>query len=111
MRQRNHARRPALDADIFREPIMAEDQLTIDTATIADNEDERQVEFDASIGGEPYRFAVQYDVLEALGAVVPDGNAAMMVRDHAETIARLGLKALARDADQARITISENDLD
>ena len=50
---------------------MAEDRLTIDTATIDDNTDQRRVEFDAEVSGERYRFAVQYDVLEALAAYRP----------------------------------------
>jgi hypothetical protein len=90
---------------------MAEDRLTIDAATIEDNTDQRQVEFDAEVSGERYRFALQYDVLEALAAATPVGDAGAIFRAHSETIAIIGVRALARDGDQERITISENDLD
>ncbi len=90
---------------------MAEDRLTIDTATIDDNTDQRRVEFDADVSGERYRFAVQYDVLEALAAVSPVSNAMALFRAHQETIAMIGVRALARNPDQDRVTISENDLD
>ncbi|MGA1799413.1 DUF1488 family protein [Sphingomonas sp. 4RDLI-65] len=94
---------------------MAEDRLTIDTRTLDDDSDLRQVEFDAEVSGERYRFAVQYDVLEALSAISPDGDAVAIFRQHADTIAELGVVALARNAGQGTgqeiVVISENDLD
>ena len=90
---------------------MAEDRLTIDTRSIADDSDGRRVEFDAEISGERYSFAVHYDVLEALTAVAPDQDAVQLFKAQSETIARLGTRALARDFDQAVVVISENDLD
>ncbi len=80
---------------------MAEDRLTIDTRTLSDDSDRRRVEFDAEVSGERYPFAVQYDVLEALSAVAPDGDAVAIFRQHADRIARLGVVALARNPGQA----------
>ena len=90
---------------------MAEDRLTIDTRSIADDSDGRRVEIDAEISGERYSFAVLYDVLEALAAVAPDQEVVPLFKAHSDTIARLGTRALARDFDQAVVVISENDLD
>ncbi|MES3153882.1 DUF1488 family protein [Sphingomonas faeni] len=90
---------------------MAEDRLDIDTGTIEVDDDLRRIEFEAEISSERYRFAVHYDVLEALSAMAPDAEAATIFRQHADEIARLGAKALARDPDQEIIVISENDLD
>ena len=90
---------------------MAEDRLNIDIKTLEDNSDLRQVEFEAEISDERYQFAVQYDVLEALSAVSPEGDAVAIFKQHREEIAELGATALARDADQDIVVISENDLD
>ncbi|HXH14991.1 MAG TPA: DUF1488 family protein [Sphingomonas sp.] len=90
---------------------MAEDRLDIDSKTLKDNSDLRQVEFEAEISDERYQFAVQYDVLEALSAVSPEGDAVAIFKQHSDEIAVLGAKALARDPDQEIVVISENDLD
>ncbi|MEG3163845.1 DUF1488 family protein [Sphingomonas sp. PB2P19] len=90
---------------------MADDRVTIDSRTLDDNVDRRQVEFEGEVSGTRYTFAVQYDVLEALSTVVPDSGALAIVRQHADTIARLAVTALARDPDQDLVVISENDLD
>ena len=98
---------------------MAEDRLTIDTRTLSDDSDLRRVEFDAEVSGERYRFAVQYDVLEALSAVAPDGGAVAIFRQHADRIAQLGVVALGRslgrgpgdEQEREIVVISENDLD
>jgi hypothetical protein len=46
--------------------MMAEDRVTIDTASVFDNTADRQVEFAGEASGERYAFALRYDVLEAL---------------------------------------------
>lgn len=89
---------------------MAEDRLTIDTATMFDNADEHRVEFAAEVSGERYEFAVLYDVLESLAAEVPVTQPVAIVQRHLARIERLGVVALARDPDQERVVISENDL-
>ena len=90
---------------------MAEDRLDIDMKTLEDNSDLRQVGFEAEISDERYQFAVQYDVIEALSTVSPEGNAVAVVKQHTDEIAGLGATALARDPDQEIVVISENDLD
>ncbi|MFS0771940.1 hypothetical protein [Sphingomonas sp. 1P08PE] len=89
---------------------MAEDRLTIDTATVFDNVDERRVEFAASVDGERRAFAASYDLLRALsGEDVGDRPVAVAQRltGQLETAAAT---ALARDPDQTMIVVSENDL-
>lgn len=88
---------------------MAEDRVTIDTATILDNVDERQVEFTGEASGERYAFALRYDVLEALGGALPTDPLPLFQR-HAARVQTLAADALARDPDQDVIVISENDL-
>jgi hypothetical protein len=61
---------------------MAADRLTIDPATVFDNVDDRRVEFAADIGDQRRAFAAQYDLLEALGAEVPDDRAVAVFRKH-----------------------------
>lgn len=90
---------------------MAEDRLDIDLKTLEDNSDMRQVEFEAEASDERYQFAVQYDVLEALSTMSPEGDAVAIFKQHADEIAELGVAALARDPDLEIIVISENDLD
>ncbi len=90
---------------------MAEDRLTIDEATLFDNVDERQVEFDAEVSGERYQFAAQYGVLEALAAEFPVTEPVATLRRHLARIERVGTVALARDTDAELVVISENDLD
>ena len=51
---------------------MAADKLDIDTASILDNPNERQVEFSGEVDAEELQFAVQYDVLEALSGDAPE---------------------------------------
>ncbi|MEG3170075.1 hypothetical protein U1737_17935 [Sphingomonas sp. LB3N6] len=89
---------------------MAEDRLDIDLKTVEDNSDLRQVEFEGEVSDERYQFAVQYDVLEALSTVAPEGDAVALFKRHADEIAGLGVVALARDPDQEIVVISENDL-
>ncbi len=89
---------------------MAEDRITIDTGTLDDDVDLRQVAFAGELSGTRYQFAVQYDVLEALSAQVPGSDALALFRQHADAIATLGTTALARDPDQETVVISENDL-
>jgi hypothetical protein len=90
---------------------MAADRLTIDPATVFDNVDNRRVEFAADIGDQRRAFAAQYDLLEALGAEVPDDRAVAVFRTHVDTISAIGAKALARNEDEELVVISENDLD
>ena len=90
---------------------MAEDRLTIDANTLLDDEDQQQVEFDAEADDETYRFAVRYDVLEALTGDRPDGDAVATVQQFIDVIAGAAASALARDSDQEIIVVSENDLD
>lgn len=68
---------------------MAEDRVTIDWATLFDNIGDRQVDFSGEASGERYDFAVQYDVLEALGAQIPNGDA---VADRPATSRRTGAR-------------------
>ena len=89
---------------------MAEDRLTIDDASVFDNDNERQVEFAAEVDGERRAFAAQYDLLRALAAEEPEGRAAALFRQHAAWIATIGTRALARDMDADMVVISENDL-
>jgi len=88
---------------------MVEDRVTIDTATILDNVDERQVEFTGEASGERYAFALRYDVLEALAGALPTDPLPLFQR-HAARVQTLAADALARDPDQDVIVISENDL-
>lgn len=89
---------------------MAEDRITIDTRTLDNDGDLRQVAFEGELSGTRYQFAVQYDVLEALSAQVPGADAVALFRQHSDAIAALGTTALARDPDQEMVVISENDL-
>jgi len=90
---------------------MAANQLDIDTSSILDNIDDRQVEFDGTVDGEEYQFAVQYDVLEALSGDVPDGDGVQTFNMFVDPISDAALSALARNSDQDIIIVSENDLD
>ena len=90
---------------------MAADKMDILHSSLLDNDDERVVEFMGEVDGEEYQFAVQYDVLEALSTVAPEGDAVAIFKQHAEEIADLGVVALARDPDQEIVVISENDLE
>lgn len=86
------------------------DRLTIDDSSVFDNLDERVVEFSGVVDGDEYEFAVQYDVLEALGGDAPDGDAAQIFQQLVDPVADAALVALARDADASPIVVSENDL-
>ena len=88
---------------------MAEDRVTIDTSSVFDNEDERQIEFTGEASGDRYAFALRYDVLEALGGDTPT-DPLPLFRRHMAGVQTLAADALARDADQPLIVISENDL-
>jgi len=90
---------------------MAEDRVTIDWDTLLDNIGERQVEFSGEASGERYDFAVQYDVLEALAARVPDGDGAAMVQLHRGAIERAAARALARFDGIGRTIVSGSDLE
>ncbi len=89
---------------------MADAALTIDTATVFDNVDERRVEFAGTVDGERHAFAVQYDLLRALSAEEPEDRAVALFHSQADRIAALGATALGRDGDQVIVVISENDL-
>lgn len=90
---------------------MAVNQLDIDTATLLDNVDERQVEFSAEVDGEEYEFAIQYDVLEALSGDEPDGDAIDTFNRFTDALSDAALSALSRNADADLIVVSENDLE
>lgn len=86
------------------------DTLSINTATLFDNADARQVEFSAEVDGEPRDFAVRYDALEALDGAQPDTGAVAAVRRHLDAVGAGAAVALARDVDQERVIVTENDL-
>lgn len=88
---------------------MADDHITIDPATVFDNVGDRQIEFSGDASGERYAFALRYDVLEALSGGVPDRPLPVFHR-HLARIQAMAAVALARDADQEMVVISENDL-
>jgi hypothetical protein len=90
---------------------MAEDRVTIDWNTLLDNIGDRQVEFSGEASGDRYDFAVQYDVLEALSARVPDGDAAALVQQHRDEVERAAARALARFDGIGRMIVSGNDLE
>lgn len=91
---------------------MARHQLDIDTASIFDNSDERQVEFEGEVEGDDYQFAVQYDVLEALSGAAPEEDEGVDIFNaFIDVIKDAALSALARDTDASIIMVSENDLD
>lgn len=90
---------------------MAEDRVTIDWSTLLDNIGDRQVEFSGEASGDRYDFAVKYDVIEALTARIPDGDAATMALAHRETLERAAGRALARFDGIGRTMVSGNDLD
>lgn len=89
---------------------MASQQLTIDESSVFDNIDGAQVEFTAEVDAEEYEFVVDYSVLEALSGDRPDGDAALVFTRFMDTIGDAALSALARNADQVPIVVSENDL-
>jgi hypothetical protein len=89
---------------------MADDRLSIDAASLFDNSDARTVEFSGEVDGELRDFAAQYDLLEALDGAAPDAGAVAAARRHLPAIAEAALRALARDVDADRVTVSENDL-
>ncbi len=88
---------------------MAEDRVTIDTASVFDNVEDRQIEFTGEASGELYAFALRYDVLEALSGAEPTAPV-QTFQHHRARIQTLAADALARDPDQDLIVISENDL-
>lgn len=88
---------------------MAENRVTIDPTTVFDNVDERQVEFAGTASEESYRFALRYDVLEALAGETPT-DPVPLFQHHAARIELLAATALARDPDQEIVVVSENDL-
>lgn len=88
---------------------MAESHVTIDPATVFDNVQDRQIEFAGEASGDLYDFALRYDVLEALAGAVPTDPVAAFDL-HAAAVERAATAALARDPDQPRIVVSENDL-
>lgn len=90
---------------------MAEDRVTIDDDTLLDNIDARQVEFTGEASGDRYDFAVQYDVLEALSARVPNGDGLALVQQHRGAIEQAAGRALSRGDGIGRTIVSGNDLD
>ena len=90
---------------------MAASEVTIDLSTLLDDSEERTVEFDGEADDETYRFALQYDVLEALSGDRPDDEAIAVFQHFTDVIASAAASALARDSDQELIVVSENDLD
>jgi Protein of unknown function (DUF1488) len=90
---------------------MAANQLEIDNATVLDNIDEAQVEFAGEVDGDEYQFAAQYDLLEALSGDRPENDAVDMFNRFVDQISEAALSALSRNADQALIVVSENDLE
>ena len=90
---------------------MAEDRVTIDANTLFDNIDDRQVEFSGEASGDRYDFAVQYDVLEALSAQIPNGDGVALFQRHVDEIERAAARALARFDGIGRTIVSGNDLE
>lgn len=90
---------------------MSDCAVTIDPGTLLNDPHARQVEFDGEASGDKYRFAVRYDVLEALCGQAPDGDAIQLARAHAATIATAAARSLARGYDREVVVVSENDLD
>ncbi|HEX8554789.1 MAG TPA: DUF1488 family protein [Sphingomonas sp.] len=88
---------------------MAE-RLLIDPQSILDNVGDRQVEFTARGDGEPYQFAVRYDVLEALSGSVPDTDAPALFRQHQAAIEAMAPRALSRADGTDLVVITENDM-
>eukprot|EP01035_Chromulina_nebulosa_P011392 gene11392-15238_t len=78
---------------------MAADRLGIDTSTIIDNPEERQVEFTAEVDSDEYEFAVRYAVLEALSGDPPEDDATDLFARFSDAIAEAGLVALGRNTD------------
>jgi hypothetical protein len=91
---------------------MAETELTLLRPTLFDNLDDRQVEFDAEGDGDVYPFAVQYRVLEALTAVIPeqDSNPVALAMANESALALAAARALARGTGVGRTVIGEGDL-
>ena len=85
--------------------------MTIDWATLFDNIGDRQVDFSGEASGERYDFAVQYDVLEALGAQIPNGDAVAIAQRHRDELEQAAGRALARFDGIGRTIVSGNDLD
>ena len=90
---------------------MAENRFTIDPATVFDNIADRQVEFSGTIDEDRYDLAVQYDVLEALSAQIPNGDAVALFQRHTAEIERAAGRALARFSGIGRTIVSGNDLE
>lgn len=90
---------------------MAEDRVTIDTNTLLDNADDRQVDFSGEASGDRYDFAVQYDVLEALSARIPSDDAVAIFRQFTGDIEHAAARALTRYSGIGRIIVSGNDLE
>lgn len=87
------------------------EQIEIDTSSIFDNEDQKQVEFSGEVDGDEYQFSVRYSVLEAIGGDAPDGDAEIIFNQFIDIIRDAALASLARNSDRETIVISENDLD
>lgn len=89
---------------------MADNRLTIDTATVFDNQTDRQVEFSGSVDGETYRFAAQYSLVQALTGAIPDAPATALLA-LTDTVAKAALVALGRATGDDVVIVSERDLD
>lgn len=90
---------------------MAEDRVTIDSSTVFDNIDRRQVEFTGEASGRRYEFGLRYEVLEALTGQQAVDNPVATFEQHAARIQLLAANALARNTDQERVIVSGNDLE
>jgi hypothetical protein len=90
---------------------MAEDHLEIDLKTLEDNPDTQTIEFEGEVSDERYLFAVQYSVIEAISATIPDDDAVALFRQHVEEIAEAALVALGRDPEGDTILVTEQDLE
>jgi hypothetical protein len=89
---------------------MADNRLTIETATVFDNSTDRQVEFSGTVDGETYRFAAQYSLVQALTGAIPDAPATAMLA-LTDTVAKAALVALGRATGDDIVVVSERDLE
>lgn len=90
---------------------MSECAVTIDAGSFFNDIEARQVEFDGEASGDTFRFAVRYDVLEALAGRLPDGDALVLTRVHGEAVCAAAARALSRAFDRELVVVTENDLD
>ncbi|MBB5714523.1 hypothetical protein [Sphingomonas aerophila] len=89
---------------------MSDQRVTIEPASLFDNIEDGQIEFTGSADADAYRFALRYDVVEAMSGAIPQGDALAYVQANLTEIEPIAARALGRDYDQELIIISENDL-